>query len=221
MILVFKAVIFDMDGVLINTEWLWKEVNFSIYKKYDINIDDETYQTVIGRTEDEVFRPFLAKRGLRGKELEEINKKAMRERRELFMEKAKLDLEMFPGAIEKIKELKQKGFKLAIATSSTKELLDLVLKKFNIDLYFIVVIPGDEIANSKPNPEIYLKTIQQLNLKPEECIIIEDSISGIKAAKAAGAFCIAVATTFSKEKIEKQTKADKIIKNICELNQVS
>jgi len=210
-----KAIIFDMDGVIVNSEPLWKIVNFEIYRKYKIFMDDKIYEKVIGRVEEEVFGPFFEEKGFSGKELEEINKKAIKERRELFMKKAEKRLEMFKGAKEKIIELKNKGYKLAIATSSFKSLMDLVVDKFEIREYFDILYSAEDVKNGKPNPEIYLKTMNKLNVKPNETVIIEDSINGIKAAKASGAYCIAVETTNPKEKL---IVADKVIKEINKLD---
>lgn len=210
-----KAVIFDMDGVLIDSEPIWKIVNFQVYGEFDIFMNDEIYQTVIGKTEDEVFKPFLKEKGYSGKELEDLNKKAIQKRRELFIKNAASKIKLFPKAREKIIKLNKNGYKLAIATSSFKELLDLIVDKFKIRKYFDVLYSAEDVVNGKPNPEIYIKTMNKLGVTPKETVIIEDSISGLKAAKSSGAFCIAVETTNPKEKL---LSVDKIIKDISKLD---
>ncbi|MCC7552732.1 HAD family phosphatase [Candidatus Micrarchaeota archaeon] len=206
-----KAIIFDMDGVIVDSEPIWKIINFRVYKEFDIPMDDKLYSIIIGKTEDEVFKPFLEKKGHKGKELEDLNQKAIQRRRKLFIETAKDKLELFPKAKEKIIELNKKGYKLAIATSSFKQLMDLVVNKFHIRKYFEVLYSGEDVVNGKPNPEIYLKTMKKLGVKAHETVIIEDSIQGLKAAKDSGAYCIAVETTNPKDKL---SSADKIIKDI-------
>ncbi len=212
--LMFKAIIFDMDGIIIDSEPIWKVVNIQIYGEFDIYMDDTIYEKIIGRTEEEVFRPFLKEKGYSGKELEDLNLKAMKRRREVFLEYAKSKLQLFPKAKEKIIELHENGYKLAIATSSFKELLELVVDKFEIREYFDLLYSAEDVKKGKPNPEIYLKTMNKLDVKPSETIIIEDSIQGLEAAKASGAFCIAVETTNPKEKLK---QADRVIKDMADL----
>ncbi len=210
-----KAVIFDMDGVIVDSENLWEKLTFQLYEEFDISVDNTVLDLIRGRTEDEVFKPFLEKKGYKCKELEDLNQKAIQRRRELFFEIGKDKLRLFPKAKEKIIELNKKGYKLAIATSSFKQLMDLIVDKFVIRKYFDVLYSGEDVVNGKPNPEIYLKTMKKLGVKPEETVIIEDSIQGLKAAKDSGAYCIAVETTNTKDKL---SSADKIIKDISHLN---
>lgn len=112
-------------------------------------------------------------------------------REKIFLKAVKEKLEPMPGLFKSLNLFKNK-FKIAIASSGTKVYLDRVIEKFNIKDNFNVVISGDDVKFGKPNPEIYLLTSRRLGLKPEECLVLEDSTHGIEAAKSAGCRCIAI-----------------------------
>ena len=110
---------------------------------------------------------------------------------------------------------KLSDYKLALASSSPRELIDIFLDKSQLHDIFDFVISGEEVKNSKPNPEIFLKCSQYFNIKPEECLVIEDSVTGVQAAKSANMKCIAIVTSHKKEEL---SKADLVLDDLSNLD---
>jgi beta-phosphoglucomutase len=179
-----KAILFDLDGVLVNMpEGHYEALNRAL----------GYFGAKIEKTEHLNYFNGLPTR----KKLEELEKQGRLPTglREFINEiKQKYTKEIIPKycvpdylKIILLKHLKEKGFKLACCSNSIKETLHLMLKSAQILNFFDLIVGNDEISIPKPNPEIYFKTFEALNLKPEECIILEDSKYGIAAAKASGA----------------------------------
>ena len=125
---------------------------------------------------------------------------------ELFYEYVYESLEVFPNVHKLLDALKEKGYHLAIASSSASEKVSASLEAAKIpENYFDIIITGSDVTQKKPSPEIYFITMDELDADPEECIIIEDALNGIRAAKGSDAFCFAVTTSFSREDIEKES----------------
>ncbi|HHE37130.1 MAG TPA: HAD family phosphatase [Candidatus Cloacimonetes bacterium] len=201
-----KAIIFDMDGVILNSEPIYYEVQMKFFRELGINISADEYSTFVGLSQTEMWKRILKKfdstsiRQLTdGVEynFSTLNKINLLE--ELITKNNKLNYQHFsklenlkptPNLIDFINELKNKNIKLAVASSTTKKLVDLILEKLQIRHFFEVIVSGNEIKNGKPEPDIFLKTAELLKVKPEECIVIEDSFNGVKAAKSAGMKCI-------------------------------
>jgi HAD superfamily hydrolase (TIGR01509 family) len=185
-----KAIIFDMDGVLIYTEPLYFEVAEKLFKEeFNLSIS-EGYMDTVGSKDIEVLAFLIERFGLKV-DIEKLMQRLMQRYIKLLREKAS----PMPG-IEVIDELK-KHYRLALASSSTKECVKLVLKKFRIVDSFEVILTGDDIEHGKPDPEIYLLTAKKLGLNPCECLAIEDSENGVNAAKNAGMKCVAIPTPFN------------------------
>lgn len=183
-----KAVIFDMDGVIFDTERIYLEDWTKVFKKYGYSLNKEVYTSVMGTGRKNVKETF---KNVFGDDLpiEEmyIEKDAM-----LFeaIEGNKVPLKK--GAVEIIDFLEKNGYKIALATSAKRDRLEKQLKGANIQDKFGAIVCGDDVANSKPNPDIFLKAAAELSVKPEECIVIEDSSAGIKAAFNAGMIALHV-----------------------------
>ncbi|MBI5393165.1 HAD family phosphatase [Candidatus Woesearchaeota archaeon] len=206
-----KAVIFDMDGVIINSEPLHDESTNILLKKYNITIPQAEKTQFFGLNDKDMFKIIIAKHKLK-KTPEELTK----ERELIYFDIIdKKGLELFPGILETIKKF-SKRYKLAIATSAEKTKVDFTLKKFNLQQYFPVLITAEDIIKGKPDPEPYCKTIKKLNIKAREAIVIEDSVNGMKSALDAGCFCIAVTNTFSAKELK---GADLIVNNVSEINE--
>jgi beta-phosphoglucomutase len=118
------------------------------------------------------------------------------------------NIEMAEGLERVLKSLLDKDMKLGIATSAPSANVDFVLGNTNLHIYFDVVVDSSMVSKGKPDPEIYLMAAEQMGLLPEQCIVVEDSIAGVKAGKAAGMKVIAITTTSAREKLG---DADKII----------
>jgi beta-phosphoglucomutase len=212
----FKAVIFDFDGVIVDTPKIsfraWKEV----YGRNGIEFTMEDYSKYQGvRSEDKV--PLILKE--KGKYSKELAGKILSEREPLkrkYLLEAAEDI-LVPGALEFIKQLKDGGFRLALISSSLKENASILIKRFNVDRLFEFMIFGDEIRQGKPYPEIFLRAAEALNVGPETCLLFEDAVNGIRAAMAAGMGFIAVNTNDNHEDLERE-KPLRIIKDFSEID---
>ena len=187
-----KAIIFDMDGLMIDSERLYFATEREIAKEFGKTVDDKTLWNMMGRSPLEAMEIFV-----KNLNLSMTPKDLLIKRDKIMIEKYKNDLYPMKGLIEIINEFYTK-MKLAISTGAPKIFLDIVVDKFNIRKYFDILQTSDEIKNGKPDPEIYLKTIDKLNLNPEECIVLEDSSNGALAGKKAGCYSIAVASEYTK-----------------------
>lgn len=182
-----KAIIFDMDGVMTNTEPLhyacWKEV----LKEDGINLEYETYKACIGSTRE--FLLNLIKENY-GKVYDDPQTALdrMQEKKRVFIEKNGLPI--MKGIKEAVERLHEAGYVLSVASSSPMFAIEDTLDKIGIRSCFQRLTSGVEVENSKPAPDTFLCAMEKLNLSPEECLVIEDSTNGGIAAKAAGMKCV-------------------------------
>lgn len=173
-----KAVIFDMDGLMIDSE----RVSYECYKKYMNNLGMdmtvEFYKTLLGQTVAICKEKFLKEYGEEFPYEESVN--AMHK-----MLEEKFVTEGVPikkGLIELLKYLKENNFKTMVATSSARNRVDIILNQAGVMKYFDDTICGDEVKNGKPNPEVFLKACDKLGVNPDEALVLEDSEAGIQAA---------------------------------------
>lgn len=183
----FKAVIFDMDGVIIPSEPLWEKTERILLEKRGIRYNPTYRDKIIGLSQSDSAR--LLKNTFN---LPETIQELINERLEILIKIYEKELKLVPGIISLIKELKESGYLLALASSSPTNVVKYVVDKFSLKDLFSVVVAGDTIERGKPNPDIYLYTAEKLGVCPNECVAIEDSINGVKSAKSAGLFCIAI-----------------------------
>lgn len=183
-----KTVIFDMDGVLVNSEPLHHEVSLVQFKNLNIEVSDDVFATFTGNSNKMIYQKLKDKFQLQ-QEIEEL----VLDKNNLFIEAfdKKQDLHLMPGVKELIIDLHKNGIQLIVASSSEMAIINKVFKRFDLDQYFTHKVSGEDFSESKPNPAIFLKAASYSKAPIEECLIIEDSTNGIKAAKAAGIFCIA------------------------------
>ena len=176
-----EAVLFDMDGVIFDTERVYLEHWIKIFKKYGYEMKKEVYVSVMGRGRENVMKTFLEIYG------ENLPIEEMYKEKDKLLVQAIEDgqVPMKPGALEILNCLKENNFKIALATSAKRNRMMMQLKMGKIENEFDAIVCGDDITNSKPNPEIFLKAAQKLSVNPENCVVVEDSPSGIKAAYSA------------------------------------
>ena len=183
----FKAVLFDMDGVLINTEPLhfrmWKEV----FRNRGVEIDYEGYKDCIGATEEFLRELIFKNYGADFREDKKLKEEAMAVKKRLIAEEG---FPKMPGGEEMLKNLHEAGFLLAIASSSSVSFIELAMDYIGVRQYFHVINSGENVAHSKPAPDIYLDTARRLGTAPGECIVLEDSENGSIAATSAGMVCV-------------------------------
>ncbi len=211
-----KAIIFDMDGVLLETE----PQTFKFYQKYlqenfKILLKDEDFKKKIGRKSIDFFNDILSD--------EDIKKIKIIDLVELKRKEFHNSLGSFVSAIpfgkELLKELKEKGYLLALASQNEKIMIEKSLEWLGIKDYFQIILSLQDIKNKKPDPEIYLLAMERLGVKPEESIIIEDSESGILAAKKSGAYVVALQHPYSPQ--EHIKKADVVVRHLSEIKNIA
>jgi beta-phosphoglucomutase-like phosphatase (HAD superfamily) len=183
-----KAVIFDLDGVIINSEHLYHKVNKITFKKLNINVSDEEYEKLIGKTGKDVWSSIKKKYNL-SHTVEELIKFENDGFIDLIMSD-KDNIKPIKGIIELIKDIDNHNIPMGLASSSIRRSIEAVINLFDIKKYFKTIITGEDVSNGKPNPEIFLKTANLLKVKPEKCIVIEDSYNGVKASKEANMMCL-------------------------------
>ncbi len=186
-----KAIIFDMDGLMIDTERLYFETEREMAKNFGKELRDETLWKMMGRKPIESLEIYAKDLGI-----DVPAQKLVEIRNRLFLEKLMKDLVPMKGLFELLEEFKGK-LMLAVATGSPVKLLDIILDRLNLRDYFDVLQASDNIVNGKPDPEIYIKAIESLNACPEECIVLEDSGNGALAGKSAGCYTIAVPSEYT------------------------
>lgn len=172
-----KTVIFDMDGVLFDTEKVYLDVWTRVCEKYGYKMTKEIYSKVIATGRENVKRVFKEEFG----ENIPIEEMYIEKDKELKIELDK-NIPVKDGAYELITYLKNENYNLALATSASKERMQKQLNKSNFKNMFDELVCRDEVKETKPNPEIFLKAADKLGVDPKECIVIEDSLAGIKAA---------------------------------------
>ena len=181
-----EAVVFDMDGVLVDTEHLWDEVREALTEEWGGRYTPEAQEAMMGMSSPEWSRYLHEVVGLR-EPPEVINAEVVRR----MLERYEMDLPVVPGAVEAVRRLAAAGYRLAVASSSNRELIDAVLRRLELTSVFDVTVSSEEVARGKPAPDVYLETARRLSVEPARCAAIEDSASGIRAAHSAGMRVIA------------------------------
>ena len=182
-----KAVIFDMDGVMIDSEPLWEKTERILLARRDIEYSPTYRDQIVGLNQNDSGRLLI-----NTFELEETVEDIISERVEILTAIYEEELEVVLDLIPLLDNLRDSKFKLAVASSSPLRVINFVLDMFSLQEYFPVVVSGECTENGKPHPDIYLHTAKRLEVEPSECVAIEDSINGVKSAKAAGMYCIAI-----------------------------
>lgn len=183
-----RAVIFDMDGVVIDSEPLWKRAEFEIFSYMGVKITDELSAITKMMTTSEVTKFWYNKYPWQNKSLEEVEQMVISRVIELIDEAGDNGIKGLNCFLE---NLKSNNFKIGLATNSPYQIIPAVLKKAGVTQYFDVISSAEFEERGKPDPAVYLTTAKKLNIVPENCIVIEDSYSGMQAAKNAGMTVVA------------------------------
>jgi HAD superfamily hydrolase (TIGR01509 family) len=180
------AVVFDMDGVLVDTEHLWDEVREELTGEWGGRYTPEAQQAMMGMSSHEWSRYLHDVVGLR-EPPDVINGEVVRR----MLARYEVDLPVIPGAVEAVRRLASAGYHLAVASSSNRELIDTVLRRLELTALFENTVSSEEVARGKPAPDVYLEAARRLGVEPGRCAAVEDSATGIRAAHAAGMRVIA------------------------------
>ena len=173
-----KAVIFDMDGLMIDSERVTFEGYQHVLAKENLTMSEEKYKTLLGKPVKAVHDLFKEDYGPQY-DVDQIIKDVHAYIAKRFETEG---VPLKPGLVELLKYLKVNNYKTIIATSSHRNRVDLIVKQAQIDQYFDDSICGDEVTKGKPNPEVFLKACQKLQVSPQDALVLEDSESGINAA---------------------------------------
>jgi len=182
-----KAIIFDLDGVIADTEHLSAKAEEIVLSKHGIEMTEREKTEAFGRRIEEIFDDIL-----RTRKRKMSIKKLVHEKDAVFNKLIKGNIKPIKNSLALIDFFKENGFKLALATSSHREKMLPELHELGISDLFKIKINGDEIKKGKPDPDIFLLAAKKLGVKPAECAVIEDSAFGVQAAKSAGMFAIAL-----------------------------
>ncbi|PQL93251.1 HAD family hydrolase [Apibacter adventoris] len=182
-----NTVIFDMDGVIVDTEPVHKYAFFKHFKQIGLEISNKEYDTFRGLSTKNLYQKIKDKYNLK-QGVEEL----VQQKRNIFNQafEEKKDLDLLPGMRNLIENLYKEKFQLILATSSARVTLTKVFNRFKLFPYFSHIVSGEDFPKSKPDPAIFLKAVELSKKTKQNCIIIEDSTNGVLAANAAGVFCI-------------------------------
>lgn len=216
--LMIKAVIFDMDGTIIDSEPIYEKVNEEIYEKYGFNLSQEDYDRHMGASLKDIWADILDRYQVKDEyshyKIEDFMEDHIHSS---YMGLAEAeDLELMPGVKEWFEFLKDHGYKMIVASSSYEPVIEHIFQRFDLENYMEGYVDGNAIDNGKPAPDIFLEAAERLGVKPEECIVIEDSENGVKGAHRAGARVVA----FNRAQDESQdlSSADLIIEEFNQEN---
>jgi len=208
-----KAVIFDMDGVVIESEPLHHYAYHSMFKDVNIEVTDAIYESFTGKSTINVCKQVCDLFSL--KETPEYLVSLKRNHFDYVFNNS-TDFDLIEGVLDLIKDLHRNGVTLVLASSATMPSIERIFDKFDLNQYFIAKLSGANLKESKPHPEIFINAVKTSGFKTEECMVIEDSTNGIEAAKGAGVFCVGFDSFFSKN--QDYSKADLVIKKFEEIN---
>lgn len=193
-----KAVIFDVDGTLVDSMWIWKDVDIEFLGKRGIPLPERLQTDIEGMSYSETAIYFKARFNLT-ESLEEIKE----EWRLMAEDYYKRHIKLKSGAKEFLKLLNDKGITIGIATSNSRELVDYMLTNHGIRQYFSDIRTSCEVDKGKPHPDVYLKVAEDMGIEPCHCLVFEDTVSGVMAAKSAGMKVFAMADEVSLESKDK------------------
>lgn len=208
-----KAVLFDMDGVIVDTEPLHKQAYFLMFQKVGIEVSEELYNSYTGQSTIQICKDLVERFQLVLKPKELVTYKRAFFKELFFAEDNNLTL--LEGVLDLIKNYFQNNITLVLASSASMVTINNVFKKFDLDKYFKGKISGADLKASKPHPEIFIKAAEIAGFNKEDCMVIEDSTNGIKAAHSANIYCVAYKSEHSKE--QDYSLAQKVISDYKEI----
>jgi HAD superfamily hydrolase (TIGR01509 family) len=187
-----KAIILDMDGLMVDSERHYQEVEQEMAAKRNAPVPPETIWRMMGRTPIDSLRVFREELRLTD------SAEALLEERNLMMRgRLQHDVALMPGLLDILDAFRGKIL-LGVATGSQREFLEIVIRRFRLTKYFKLLQSSDEIQNGKPDPETYFEAARKLGVAPNECVVLEDAHNGIIAAKRAGCYAIAVPSAWTR-----------------------
>jgi HAD superfamily hydrolase (TIGR01509 family) len=204
-----KAVIFDMDGTIADSEKIAQKVTREFFQKKGIVLTREEEKIMFGLTWKDLVKEILKSRGF---EYKQNIKNTLKER---YVRTMSRDVKALPGVYDLLNEV-SKNLKVGLATNSRHREVDIIFDKLGFHEYFHLKLARDHVKKGKPDPEIYLKSAETFGVRPFECVVFEDSMIGLTAAKAAGMKRVAIVNTYTREELDKE--ADLVIDSYKDIN---
>ncbi len=203
-----KTVLWDLDGVIADTApyhfKAWREA----FQKKGLLFTEEDFRRSFGQRNDSIIRQVLG--AVSEEEMDSISL----EKEAIYRRIIRHNLKPLPGAVKLMKSLREHSFKMALASSTPMENVQLLIKGLGIEQYFQCIVAAEDVTEGKPNPQVFLLAAKKLGVKPENCFVIEDAVAGVIAAKRAGMHCIAVTNTHPRASL---AEADLIVDTLEEL----
>lgn len=206
-----EAVIFDLDGVILDSEELWDEVREDLARERGGRWNEGAQTDMMGMSSRE-WSVYMHERIGLPEPPEEINREVVRR----MLERYRRELPLIPGAVEAVERLAAR-WPLGLASSSNRELIDAALEAAGLAGHFRMTVSSEEVAHGKPAPDVYLEAARRLDVAPERCAAIEDSQNGIRSAKAAGMRVIAIPNRRFPPSEEALAEANAVLDSIAEL----
>lgn len=202
-----KAIIFDMDGTLIDSMWMWYQIDVEYLKAHNLEMPKHLQSEIEGKSFKETAQYFKKRFSI-----SDSIEKMMADWNKMAWEKYEKEVPLKAGAKEFLEKCREQKIRLGVATSNSRELVENILSVHGLHQYFDSVKTGCDILKGKPAPDIYLAVSEELQVKPEECLVFEDIVPGIMAGKTAGMKVCAVEDEYSKDqKEQKMALADYFI----------
>lgn len=182
-----KAVLFDMDGVIVDTEPLHRKAYFKMFDDVKIEVTEALYNSFTGQSTINICKRLVNHFNLENSPQELVNTKRKHFK---YLFQNDTELALIDGVLDLIKDYYNNGLKLVVASSASMPNINRIFDRFDLNPYFMGKFSGADLKNSKPHPEIFVKAANHTGYEKRECMVIEDSTNGIKAAYDAGIFCV-------------------------------
>jgi len=201
-----------MDGVIVDTEPIHHKAYYKMFNDFNIDISEKHYASFTGQSTLNICKKLCNQFSLSYKPQELVDRKRLHFKKLFFTDSS---LKLIEGVLELIKNYHNNGLTLVLASSASMTTINTIFTRFELDKYFKAKLSGADLKASKPHPEIFIKATMATSFKKNECLVIEDSTNGIKAANAAGIFCIGYKSLHSKN--QDYTLANKVISDFHEI----
>lgn len=193
----FQAILLDMDGVVIDSEPLHEKAQRIIFHEFELDVPEAAILSFKGMTEKDVFERIVREYAGGEGDVDVLIAAKERTYRELLK-----DLQLIPDALSFIRNAHRR-YRLALTTSSVRFDQRIAFNKFDLASYFETVVTAEDIVYAKPHPQPYLTTAEKLGVEPSECLVVEDSLNGVRSAIGAGCTVAGMTTSFDREQLEK------------------
>ena len=207
-----KAILFDMDGVLVDSSRYIQHAFNVVLQDSGVQLSTEQFKKYLGQSLKDKLRLWKQDYGIKDYDVEEFSREAGK----IELDLMKKDLQCNYALHAFLKEAKEHGLKLAVATSSLRWRAEKIVEMLGIQHYFSALVTAEDAENHKPAPDLFLEAARQLGVNPAYCVVFEDAVKGIEAARKGGMRCVAVKTEF--HSMEELEKADIIITDFSEID---